>query len=153
MISLPLQQPVAIFLVVLVMILVTPILLRRLGIPHIVGMIVAGIAVGPYGWDILARDASFEIFGQVGILYLMFLAGVEIDIVNLKRNWKKGLRFGLLSFILPAGSGFLVCYYLLSMNLLTCGLIASMLGSHTLISYPIAARFGLNNTRASVIAV
>lgn len=153
MFSLPLQQPVAIFLLVLVMILLTPVLLRRLGIPHIVGMIVAGIVVGPYGFNILARDASFEIFGQVGILYLMFLAGVEIDMVNLRKNWRSGVWFGLLSFFLPAVAGVIVMRFALGMSWLTTGLVASMLGSHTLISYPIAARFGLTNSRSSVIAV
>lgn len=153
MLSLPLQQPVAIFLLVLVMILLTPVLLRRLGIPHIVGMIVAGIVVGPFGLNILARDASFEIFGQVGILYLMFLAGVEIDMVNLRKNWRSGVWFGILSFFLPAVAGVIVMRLLLGMSWLTTGLVASMLGSHTLISYPIAARFGLTNSRSSVIAV
>lgn len=153
MISFPLQQPVAIFLMVLVMILITPVLLRRLGIPHIVGMILAGIAVGPYGFNILERDASFEIFGQVGILYLMFLAGVEIDMPGLKKNWKHGLRFGLMSFILPMAGGMAVCRLFFGMSMLSSALIGSMLGSHTLISYPIVTRFGLNNKRSSVIAV
>lgn len=153
MITFPLQQPVVIFLMVLVMILVTPVLLRRFGVPHIVGMILAGILVGPYGVNLLARDASFEIFGQVGILYLMFLAGVEIDIPGLKLNWKRGVRFGFLSFILPLSGGIAVCHYLLGMSYLTSTLIGSMLSSHTLISYPIVTRFGLSNVRASVVAV
>lgn len=152
-ISLPLDQPVAIFLLVLVMILVTPVLLRRLGIPHIVGMILAGILVGPYGLGLLARDASFEIFGQVGILYLMFLAGVEIDMLGLQRNWRGGVRFGIVSFLLPMIGGLLAGRYLLGASWLTSALIASMLSSHTLISYPIVTRFGLSNTRASIVAV
>ncbi len=151
--ALPLQQPVAIFLLVLVMILVTPVLLRRLGIPHIVGMILAGIIIGPHGFGLLARDASFEIFGQVGILYLMFLAGVEIDMLGLQRNWKSGIKFGLLSFMLPMVGGLLVSHYLLDTSWLTASLIASMLSSHTLISYPIVTRFGLTASRASVVAV
>ncbi|MBD5232402.1 MAG: cation:proton antiporter [Bacteroidales bacterium] len=151
--TLPLQQPVAIFLLVLIMILLTPVLLRRLGIPHIVGMILAGIVVGPHGFGLLARDSSFEIFGQVGILYLMFLAGVEIDMLGLQRNWKSGVKFGLLSFLLPVAGGLLVSRYLMDCSWLTSALIASMLGSHTLISYPIVARFGLTASRASVIAV
>lgn len=89
-IEFPLRQPVAIFLIVLVIILLVPLLLRRLKIPHIVGLIVAGMIIGPYGFNILERDASFQIFGQVGILYLMFLAGVEIDMLNLKQNSRKG---------------------------------------------------------------
>lgn len=151
--ALPLQQPVAIFLLVLLMILITPVLLRRFGIPHIVGMILAGIAVGPHGLGLLERDASFEIFGQVGILYLMFLAGVEIDMPGLQRNWKNGMRFGLLSFIIPMIGGVLASRYILGTSWLTAALIASMLASHTLISYPIVARFSLTSSRASIIAV
>jgi len=138
---------------VLVMILITPVLLRRLGVPHIVGMILAGIAVGPYGFNLLARDASFEIFGQVGILYLMFLAGVEIDIPGLRKNWKHGVRFGLLSFLLPMLGSILVCRYAMDFSVLSAALIGAMLSSHTLISYPIVARFGLSGSRGSVIAV
>ncbi len=151
--TLPLSEPVAIFFTVLVMILLTPVVLQRLKIPHIVGMIVAGIIIGPHGFHILDRDASFQIFGQVGILYLMFLAGVEIDMLNLKRNWRQGVKFGLMSFAFPMIGGLLVSRYMLGTSWLTASLISSMLASHTLISYPIATRFGLTNTRASVIAV
>lgn len=149
----PLRQPVAIFLIVLVIILVTPLLFRRLKIPHIVGMIVAGMIVGPYGFNILERDASFQIFGQVGILYLMFLAGVEIDMLNLKQNSRKGILFGIITFALPMTVGLFASKYLLGVSWATATLIASMYASHTLISYPIAARFGLTNSKAVVIAV
>lgn len=151
--TLPLTSPVAIFLLVLVMILITPVLLRRLGIPHIVGMILAGIVVGPYGLGLLDRDASFEIFGQVGILYLMFLAGVEIDMTSLRRNFYAGMRFGLISFLLPMIAGLLATRYILGGTWLMSALVASMLGSHTLISYPIVTRFGLQSTKPSVVAV
>lgn len=151
--TLPLQQPVAIFLLVLVMILIAPVLLRRIGVPPIVGMILAGIIVGPNGFGLLNRDASFEIFGQVGILYLMFLAGVEIDMMGLRRNWKRGLWFGILSFTIPMAGGLLMCRYALDTSWLTAALTASMLSSHTLISYPIVTRFGLSSSRASVVAV
>lgn len=151
--SLPFQHPVVIFLLVLVMILITPVLLRRIGVPHIVGMIIAGIVVGPHGLGLLERDASFAIFGQVGILYLMFLAGVEIDMPGLRRNWRQGLRFGLVSFILPMVGGLIASRWLLGTSWLTAALISSMLSSHTLISYPIVTRFGLTASRASVVAV
>ena len=82
-VSLPLHQPVAIFLLVLCIILVCPIIFRRLRIPHIVGLILAGVIVGPYGFNLLERDASFEIFGQVGILYLMFLADVAVSYTHM----------------------------------------------------------------------
>ena len=151
--ELPLRQPVAIFLLVLVIILFTPLLLRRLKIPHIIGMILAGMVVGPYGLNILERDASFQIFGQVGILYLMFLAGVEIDMFNLKQNLRKGVLFGLISFTIPMVGGLLLTHYILDTSWLTSTLIASMYASHTLISYPITARFGLTNSRSAVISI
>lgn len=151
--ELPLRQPVAIFLLVLVIILFTPLLLRRLKIPHIIGMILAGMVVGPYGFNILERDASFQIFGQVGILYLMFLAGVEIDMFNLKQNLRKGVLFGLISFTIPMVGGLLLIHYILDTSWLTSTLIASMYASHTLISYPITARFGLTNSRSAVISI
>lgn len=153
MISFPLQQPVGIFLLVLVIILIVPLLFNRLKIPHIVGMIIAGMAVGPYGFNLLERDASFEIFGQVGILYLMFLASVEIDMFNLKRNFRRGAIFGILSFAIPMAAGIFVCRWAFESSWPTAVLIASMLSSHTLISYPVITRFGLANQKAPVIAV
>lgn len=152
-IQLPLTNPVAIFFLVMAMILLVPMLLQKLKIPNIVGMIAAGIIIGPHCFDLLDRDASFEIFGQVGILYLMFLAGVEIDMLNLQRNWHSGLKFGLLSFMIPLIGGVTVTYYMLDMSLAASLLIASMLSSHTLISYPVVARFGLSGERSGVIAV
>ena len=112
--TLPLvTDPVLIFFIVLVIILLAPLLLNKLKIPHIIGMIVAGIVVGPYGIGLLERDASFEIFGQVGILYLMFLAGIEIDMYHLKKNLSKGLCFGMYTFMVPMIVGTLTSVYLL----------------------------------------
>lgn len=76
-------------------------ILNRLKIPHVIGLILAGVLVGPHGFNILARDMSFEVFGQVGILYLMFLAGLEIDMYHLKRNIGRGAVFGLYTFFIP----------------------------------------------------
>ena len=152
-IAFPLQQPVAIFLLVLVIILLAPIIFSALKIPNIVGMIISGIAIGPYGLNLLARDASFEIFGQVGILYLMFLAAVEIDMFNFKKNARNGLIFGLLTFSIPMAAGILCSVWAFGTGWLPAALIASMFASHTLISYPIINRFGLQNSRPAVIAV
>lgn len=150
---LPLSNPVAIFLVVLVIILLAPVLLNRLKIPHIVGMIVAGVAVGPYGLHILDRDSSFEIFGQVGLLYLMFLAGLEIDMYHLKLNLRKGMSFGLLTFFIPMIMGVAASVWILHTGWITAFLLASMYASHTLIAYPVAARFGITKSPAVLISV
>lgn len=152
-ITFPLVQPVAIFLLVLVIILFSPLVFNALKIPHIVGMIIAGVAIGPHGLNLLARDASFEIFGQVGILYLMFLAAVEIDMYNLRQNARKGLIFGILTFCIPMAAGIICSIWAFGCSWLSAALIASMYASHTLISYPIISRFGLQNRKSAVIAV
>lgn len=146
-------NPVPIFFIVLVIILLAPVLLNKLKIPHIIGMIVAGVIVGPYGFNVLARDSSFEIFGQVGILYLMFLAGLEIDMFHLKKNLKGGLGFGLYTFFVPMAIGTVSSYYMLGLDWLTSVLLASMYASHTLVAYPIVSRFGLAKTPVVVITV
>lgn len=152
-VTFPLHQPVAIFLLVLLIILVCPIVFRRLRIPHIVGLILSGMIVGPYGFNLLERDSSFEIFGQVGILYLMFLAAVEIDMFHLRKNMKRGVIFGLLTFAIPMVLGIFGSRLAFGSPWSTCVLIASMYASHTLISYPIVSKFGLQNAKAAVIAV
>lgn len=145
--------PVAIFLIVLVIILVAPIVLNKLKIPHIIGLIVAGVAVGPYGFNILADDSSFKVFGQVGMLYLMFLAGLEIDMYHLRLNLRKGVFFGFLTFLIPLGLGIVSSRYLLGVDWLTSGLLGSMYASHTLLSYPVAARYGVTKSAPVLVAV
>ena len=146
-------SPVPIFLSVLLIILIAPIVLNKLKIPHVVGLIAAGVVVGPYGLNVLARDMSFEVFGQVGILYLMFLAGVEIDMYHLRRNLKKGVTFGAFTFLIPLLLGALGSHLLLGLDALTSVLMASMFAAHTLIAYPIVSRFGLTRQPAVVIAI
>lgn len=147
------ESPVPIFLIVLGIILLVPMLLNRLKIPPIIGFIVAGVVIGPYGLNWLARDMSFEVFGQVGILYLMFLAGLEIDLFNLRKNLRMGLVFGSLTFLIPLVLGAAVALGVLGMNVLSALLLASMFAAHTLIGYPIVARYGLTKNPAVVIAV
>ncbi|MCH5234438.1 MAG: cation:proton antiporter [Muribaculaceae bacterium] len=149
----PLTGPIEIFLLVLLIILICPIIFRKIGIPHIVGLIIAGIVVGPYGLDILSRDASFEIFGQVGILYLMFMAAVEINMFHLQKNLGKGVVFGLITFIIPTLFGIFGSRLAFGAPWSTCTLISTMYAAHTLISYPIVSRLGLQNSKPAVIAV
>lgn len=146
-------QPVPIFFIVLVIILCAPLLLNKLKIPHIIGMIVAGVVIGPYGFNILDDDSSFAIFGQVGLLYLMFLAGLEIDMYHLKLNLRRGLLFGALTLMIPFGIGVVTSLYLLRLDLLTSLLLGSMYASHTLLAYPVAARFGITKAPEVLIAV
>ncbi|MCM1066742.1 MAG: cation:proton antiporter [Muribaculaceae bacterium] len=146
-------QPVQIFFIVLVIILSAPLLLNKLKIPHIIGMIAAGVLIGPYGLNILDSDSSFAIFGQVGLLYLMFLAGLEIDMYHLRLNLRRGLLFGLLTLAIPLALGILTSVYILGLDWTTSMLLGSMYASHTLLSYPVAARFGLTKAPAVLIAI
>ena len=146
-------DPVQIFFIVLAIILLAPLLLNRLKIPHIVGMIVAGVVIGPHGLNLLDRDSSFQIFGQVGVLYLMFLAGLEIDMFHLKQNVKRGLGFGVLTFLVPLTVGVAAAVTLLDMNFATALLLSSMYASHTLISYPVITRLGISRNPAVLVSI
>lgn len=146
-------SPMEIFLTVLAIILLAPLLLNRIKIPHVIGLIIAGVCVGPYGFNILGRDMSFQVFGQVGLLYLMFLAGVEIDMYHLKKNIRRGFIFGIFTFVVPVVLGLLAAHWLLGRDWLTSAMLASMLAAHTLLAYPIVSRFGLTKNPAVVIAV
>ena len=101
----PVTDPTWIFFLVLIIILFAPMILGRLRIPHIIGMILAGVLVGKYGFNILERDSSFELFGKVGLYYIMFLAGLEMDMDDFKKNKTKGLVFGLFTFLIPMALG------------------------------------------------
>ena len=152
-IAFPITDPTWIFFLVLVIILFAPILLERLRIPHIIGMILAGLVVGEHGFNILARDSSFELFGKVGLYYIMFLAGLEMNMEDFKSIRMKATVLGLLAFIFPLGIGIWTNLHLLDYGLITSVLLASMYASHTLIAYPIVIRYGINRNRAVSIAV
>ncbi|MES2456900.1 MAG: cation:proton antiporter [Bacteroidota bacterium] len=151
--SLPLRNPVIIFSLVLFIILFAPILFNKIKVPHIIGLIIAGVIVGPYGLNLLKRDASIVLFGTVGLLYIMFLAGLEIDLAEFKKNRKRILVFGLLTFVFPLVFGVLGSYYLLGYGFLSSLLLASMFSTHTLVSYPIASKYGVIRNRAVSMTV
>ncbi len=151
-ITLPLSDPTQIFLLVLIIILAAP-LLHRIKIPHIIGLIAAGMIFGPYGLNILSNDASFELFGKVGILYIMFLASLNIDMNSFKQNSQKGIVFGLLSLIIPIIIGVLSGIYILKLPILSALLISSMYASHTLIAYPIVSQLGVSHNRSVSILI
>ena len=153
LISLPITDPTWIFLIVLVIILFAPLLLGKLKIPHIIGMILAGVIIGEHGLNILERDSSFQLFGQVGLYYIMFLAGLEMDMEDFRKNKVKGLVFGLLTFVIPMALGVWSSMALLGYGALTAVLLSSMYASHTLIAYPIVSRYGLSRQRSVTISI
>lgn len=150
---LPIINPTWNFLVVLVLILFAPMLFERLRIPSIVGLILAGILVGPYGFHILERDTSFELFGKVGLYYIMFLASLEMNLQSVRKDRAAALGFGLLTFGIPMLVGTLANWSLLGYGLVAAVLMAAMYASHTLLAYPIVMRFGLTQRRSVNLAV
>ena len=152
-IHLPITDPTWIFFLVLMIILFAPIVLGRLRIPHIIGMILAGVVIGKYGFNILERDSSFELFGKVGIYYIMFLAGLEMDLENLKKNLSKAFVFGILTFCIPFAAGMWVGMSFLNFSLGTSLLFSSILASHTLVAYPIVGRYGMARHNSVSISI
>ena len=151
--TLPVTDPTRIFLLALLIILFAPILLNKLRIPHIIGMILAGLVIGEHGFNILVRDSSFELFGKVGLYYIMFLAGLEMNMGDFKKNRGKAVMLGLLAFVIPIGIGLVTNMMLLKYSLVTSILLASMYASHTLVAYPIVIRYGVSRHRSVSIAV
>lgn len=143
----PIADPTWIFFWVLCIILFAPLLFNKLRLPHIIGMILAGLLVGPNGLNILERDDSFELFGKVGLYYIMFLASLEINLQELKEYKAGALTLGLLAFVVPIALGMFTNIVILDYNLVTAVLLASMYASYTLISYPIVARYGLSRLK------
>ena len=149
----PITDPTLIFFVVLMLILLSPIIMGRLRIPHIIGMVLAGVLVGEYGLDILKRDASFELFGKVGLYYIMFLAGLEMDLEGFNKNKGHVAIFGLMTFVTPFILTFCMGVYLLHYSTMSSLLLGCIMSSSTLIAYPIVGRYGLSQHTASTLSV
>lgn len=151
--KLPLENPVLIFSLILLIILLSPILLRKLNIPGIIGLIIAGVIIGPYGLYILEKNSAVDLFSTIGLLYIMFIAGLELDLNEFKANRNKSLWFGLFTFAIPLAIGYPVCHYLLGYDFNTSFLTASMFATHTLVAYPIVSKLGIAKNQAVAITV
>jgi len=151
--ELPIEDPVLKFLLVLIIILAAPLLLNKIKVPHLLGLIIAGAVIGPNGFNVLSRDSSIVVTGTTGLLYIMFLAGLEIDMGDFKRNKWKSLTFGVYTFVVPFVFGFLGGYYILDFSVLTSILFASLFSSHTLIAYPLVSKMGIAKSLAVNITV
>lgn len=151
--TLPLTDPVLKFLLILVIILSAPLLLNKFKIPHLLGLIIAGAVIGPYGLNLVLRDSSIILSGTAGLLYIMFLAGLEIDMGDFKKNSGRSLVFGMYTFLIPMGLGIIAGLYLLNFSLETSILLASMFASHTLIVYPIISKLGITKDKSVSITV
>ncbi len=149
----PITDPTLVFFVVLLIILLAPIVMGRLRIPHIIGMVLAGVLVGQYGFNILERDASFELFGKVGLYYIMFLAGLEMDMENLRKNIGRVGVFALLTFSVPFVMTFFAGRAMLGYSGMALMMLGCLMASNTLIAYPIVGRYGLQRHETSTLSV
>ena len=149
----PISQPPLIFLTVLLIILFAPIIMGRLRIPHIIGLVLAGVLIGPYGFDVLERDASFSLFGFVGLFYIMFLAGLEMDMEGLRRSRGRVLLFGLLTFLIPFVLTYFMGVGLLGYSSMASLLLGCIMASNTLVAYPVVGRYGLGHHPATTLSV
>ena len=150
---LPITSPTLIFCVVLLIILFAPIIMGKLRIPHIIGMVLAGMLIGQHGLNILERDSSFELFGKVGLLYIMFLAGLEMDLESVKRNSNRFLIFGLLTCLVPLSLTYVMSVWLLDYSPTASFLLGCIMASNTLIAYPIISRYGLWRDSSVMLSV
>jgi len=152
-VSLPIEDPLLKFLIELIIILCIPLLLNKIKVPHLLGLIIAGAVIGPNGFNVLARDSSIVVTGTTGLLYIMFLAGLEIDMGDFKKNKWKSITFSLYTFAVPFVLGLIGGYYILHFSFLTSVLFASLFSSHTLIVYPMVSKLGIAKKLAVNITV
>lgn len=149
----PFQNPVLVFALILFIILISPILLRKLKIPGIIGLIISGVIVGPHGINLIEQNSAVTLFSTIGLLYIMFIAGLELDLKEFQLNKNKSIVFGFLTFALPLIIGFPVCYFILGYGFTASLLISSMFSTHTMVSYPIVSKFGISKNQAVAITV
>ena len=149
----PFQSSVLVFALILFIILLAPLMFRRIKIPGIIGLILAGVIIGPHGFNLIAKNSAIDLFSTIGLLYIMFLAGLELDLKGFANYKHKSLVFGFFTFIIPFAIGYPVCLYLLDFSFETSFLVSSMFATHTLVTYPIVSRLGISRNEAVGVTV
>ncbi|MDH4200639.1 MAG: cation:proton antiporter [Spirochaetia bacterium] len=150
---LPVHNPVLIFLIILFVILLSPIIFGKFKIPGIVGLIIAGIVIGPHGINLLEKTSAIEMLSTIGLLYIMFIAGLDLDLNEFKSHRKKSILFGLFTFCIPILIGYPICYFVLQYDFSASLLTASMFATHTLVAYPIVSKLGISKNQAVAVTV
>ncbi len=153
MMSLPLTDPLSILALIIGIIWIVPPLCRRLHVPSIVGFIIVGILIGSNGFGVLSDSQTMQTLGKLGMLYIMLQAGIEIDLNNFAQYKRQAVFFGFLSFLLPFLLGMATSLWILQFNLPTSILLGAMYGSHTLMTYPIVGRYGVEQQRSVNVVV
>lgn len=149
----PLSNPVLVFSLILFIILVAPILLRRINIPGIIGLILSGVLIGPHGLNLLEQNSAVDLFSTIGLLYIMFIAGLELDLNEFRKSRHKSVVFGIFTFVVPLALGFPICYYILGYDMLASVMISSMFATHTLVAYPVVNSYGVSKNEAVAVTI
>ncbi len=149
----PFQSSVLVFALILFIILLAPLAFRRIKVPGIIGLILAGVIIGPNGLNLIAKNSAIDLFSTIGLLYIMFLAGLELDLKGFANYKHKSLVFGFFTFAAPFVIGYPVCRYMLEFSFATSFLVSSMFATHTLVTYPIVSRLGISRNEAVGITV
>ena len=153
LIALPLEDPILKFMLIMAIVLAAPLILNRLKIPYLLGLIIAGAVIGPHGFNLVLRDSSIILSGTAGLLYIMFLSGLDMDMNDFRRNGWRSLVFGLYTFSVPMIFGIVAGHWILGYPLRSSVLLAGLFASQTLIAYPIVGRLGIARDKAVTIAV
>lgn len=151
--EIPLSNPVLVFALILFIILLSPILLRRIKIPGIIGLIISGVIIGPHGLNLLERSSAVDLFSTIGLLYIMFIAGLELDMNEFRKTRHRSVLFGFFTFAIPILIGYPVCYYVLGYDMLSSIMISSMFATHTLVAYPVVNSYGISKNEAVAITI
>jgi Kef-type K+ transport system membrane component KefB/mannitol/fructose-specific phosphotransferase system IIA component (Ntr-type) len=149
----PVTDPILVFTILALIMLVSPVISEKLRVPDLVLLLGFGALLGPSGLHVLERNSAVTMLGAIGLLYIMFLAGLEIDLYRFSRSYKRSIVFGLLTFIIPQSLGTLAGHYVLGMSWTASLLLASMFASHTLLAYPLAGRLGISRSEPVAITV
>jgi len=153
----PLENQILTFSILLFIILLSPIILRKFKIPALIGLIISGVIIGPNGFEMISeanmKTGFVSMFSKIGLLYIMFMAGLELDMQEFKRYKNKSLVFGALTFFIPLLLGYPICRYALGLDQIGSLLTASMFATHTLVAYPIVSKYGISKMEAVAIAV
>ena len=149
----PVTDSIWICFVVLTLVLFVPMLCKRLRFPQIAGLIVIGTIIGPGLLNILYITPEIRFFSRIGLLFIMFFAGLDIDLEEMKRNKLWGAIFGVTTFALPWTLCYIAGLYFLGLSARSAAVTACIMGSHTLISYPVISRYGLGRRKSVTISV
>jgi Kef-type K+ transport system membrane component KefB len=146
-------EPVVSFAILLAVILIVPIFFERLRLPGLVGLLAAGVALGPNGFNLFQTDSeTIRLLSDIGLIYLLFMSGLEVDIEQFQATKHRSAGFGFLTFIVPLIFGTIVGRFF-DFGWNPAILIGSLFASHTLLAYPIVSRMGVVTNEAVTVTI